>query len=484
MVMRVRRAKAREIETEEAPRRSGFGRRSGGPGRAEAADAFASAGSARAPRVASPDAAAKEERRLYSDRVALTIIETVKDADKRFPMLTARATQLTGAAADAPMRVEALRSVLNADADALAPAPEASEDATPDVATADAELSDDTPRNVAEDAYDVEDLFAEDADENADENADDSSDEIPQQDAPLSKTEADEPAEAEGGDHEREAAAELAETVAAMHDAGAAETGEASDKGAATKRAPRFVVADGGKTRSKRRPKQPLFQKIRAHMVTAAFMILAGGLGAAALSFSGLVEPRNEAAVTAPVEGAAAPETESDAGLEGGGSGLETGDATVAPPMTGPERAVLEQIASEPEPRPFLDEFALEALLIENPVHCVLSDGDACAETLVYEPDAGLFYRERRLSDGEILEINGAYELDGGAICHKRAGLTAMVLSETMPTAERARIESAALAELGNGGARNCWRMRPVAADEFEAVRGERVLRVRMTPLI
>ena len=242
--------------------------------------------------------------------------------------------------------------------------------------------------------------------------------------------------------------------------------------------------------------------------------MLAGVLSASALSLSGLVKPADSAQQVGAAAEIDTPPSAAQSAGEGGpalkapplsfdqslsddpagfGAGQKLGAAVLAPEnalVTGDVDAVPTGATPPVKDRPFLDDFALEALLIEAPVHCVEDGRGDCRDRVVYEHDALFFYRETILEDGSVLEVSGIYEVRDGAVCHNLKGLTAMVFNETLDPVERRLIEKQALADFSNERAESdaeaaCWRLRPAATEGvFEAVSGTHFRLMRAGPLV
>ena len=90
-----------------------------------------------------------------------------------------------------------------------------------------------------------------------------------------------------------------------------------------------------------------------------------------------------------------------------------------------------------------LSSSALTDLISRLPVRCVVSGGAArdCAERTIYAPDEGRFTIIRPLEAGGLLEMQGEYQVRGGALCHQSVGLSAKARGGGLSSIEAARLE-------------------------------------------
>lgn len=113
---------------------------------------------------------------------------------------------------------------------------------------------------------------------------------------------------------------------------------------------------------------------------------------------------------------------------------------------------------------------ALRRLVDRNPQRCIVEQSSAdapqgCVETTTYYPAAGRFVRTSALDGSATLEIRGAFEVRGDALCHDSADVTALVMNAA-PDSEIAAIERAIEDSYRDlDGATICHRLRSVSAE-------------------
>ncbi|MCI4666172.1 MAG: hypothetical protein MRY74_15780 [Neomegalonema sp.] len=100
------------------------------------------------------------------------------------------------------------------------------------------------------------------------------------------------------------------------------------------------------------------------------------------------------------------------------------------------------------------------ALGLNLPVVLASAPSSACAEEVRYDVAHGSFTLRAWLASGVLLEINGAFAVENGAICHRIGGMTAHTFSDDAAAAKRYG-ELADRAIETAKGAKLCHRYRP-----------------------
>lgn len=138
---------------------------------------------------------------------------------------------------------------------------------------------------------------------------------------------------------------------------------------------------------------------------------------------------------------------------------------------------------------PYLSDESLAALLRRRPVQCVLdapppaveaagvrilgpveaavlqgaaNAATGCAEVTVYRTETAMLTRHVS-KRGSMVEINTAFRVKDGALCHQSRGAGALALDSSLGVAEAAALEAAASSPYAAlGGAEVCYRLQPL----------------------